>query len=146
MLALNYAWSIAGSSSHSAVPICGSSVQEQRAQAIRAQVRRCANSDPISEAFPHPAPNALAVRLASDLLDVLEDHGVSPMYALASPEGGITLSFFQDLRHAAIEVHNDGIAVGVISHLGAPPEIWEFDPDDIADASGIERLASFLKS
>lgn len=90
------------------------------------------------------APNATAVSNSRSLLEALSLAGILPSFVHPSPEGGITMSFLSGTRHAAVEMHNDGDAVAVISSKPGDPAVWEFSPGSDEETEAISRLAAFI--
>jgi len=79
------------------------------------------------DGFGSAAPNAMALRVACDVLLALHEDALSPTEIGPSVEEGVTVSFVNGDRYAFIEIYNDGdIAVGYFEGDN-DPKTYEFD-------------------
>ncbi len=79
------------------------------------------------DGFGSTAPNAMALRVACDVLLALHEDALTPTEIGPSVEEGVTLSFVNGDRYAFLEIYNDGdIAVGYFEGDN-DPKTYEFD-------------------
>lgn len=108
------------------------------------QFRKTREAKPNWDGYGAASPNAIALANAQALLETLTADGLFPEFIQPSPEGGVTISFLRGSRHAAIEMHNDGDAVAVISRVDGAPEVWEFPAGTDEQADAIARISRFV--
>lgn len=111
---------------------------------IRQDILRIEAASPDSESAA-PRPDADAFVAADDLVNLLERSKTYPTYVHASPEGGLLFSFVKDVRHAAIEIYNEGDIVFVVSHRDKESEVWSVQSSEEDLRAGIERVRQYMR-
>jgi hypothetical protein len=74
------------------------------------------------------APNSDAIDNAAHALFILAGFGLTPSHVSPSSEGGVTLSFTEHDKCAAIEFYNTGEGAAVISKPDSETQAWDFEP------------------
>jgi hypothetical protein len=74
------------------------------------------------------APNSDAIDNAANALFILAGFGLTPSHVSPSSEGGVTLSFTEHDKFAAIEFYNTGEGAAVISKPDFETQAWDFEP------------------
>jgi hypothetical protein len=90
------------------------------------------------------APNQIARKLASTILQGLEKESLAPSSLLPSGEGGITISFVSGVKRAVLETYNTGEVVGAKYSAAEQPEVWEFELTESRLLDAIEQIRVYL--
>jgi hypothetical protein len=89
-------------------------------------------------------PNAIARTLAGKILDLLETASLPPTCLNPTVEGGIAISFIENVRRAVIEIYNTGeVAAATYSDEGEPI-VWEPVPSEVPMRNSIYKIRVHL--
>ncbi len=87
-----------------------------------------------------PPPNERALAQARGMLHLLHDEDLPPSGLGPSPDGGVTISFFQDKKMAVFEFFNTGEIVYALSSGPGQTVVEELQSDWDQLGSAIEAL------
>jgi len=99
---------------------------------------------PSWDSYGAEPPNAIARTLAGKILDFLERASLPPTCLNPTVEGGIAISFIENVRRALIEIYNTGeVAAATYSDEGEPI-VWESDPSEVPILNTIYQIRVHL--
>ncbi len=91
-------------------------------------------------------PNATALRIAQDALDILYDIDLCPSNLSPSVEEGVTVSFHSDERYAVLECYNDGEICSAIYQGNVEPEVRDVGSSVIEIKEVLGLINTFINA
>lgn len=98
------------------------------------------------DSYDAEPPNTVALLLSHRVLMRLQEWHLQPTDIAPSREEGVTFSFFQRNKWAAIECYNTGEMAAVISETKGDPQVWMIENKDFAIGAAILKIQTFFNS
>jgi hypothetical protein len=112
--------------------------------AVQAQIRQAASLLRGWDGYSAEPPSKLAVAGARRVLDFLQKLGSIPIRAAAMADGGMALVLMARPFYAAIEIYNDGEAVGSFSDRKQRHLAWDVTLEEAPLKGATERLRELM--
>jgi hypothetical protein len=119
-------------------------IKKARFSTVRKQLEAAASLTRDWDSQGAEPPNMEAYELATKILALLEATSMPPTRLMPTVEGGIAISFVENLNRAVVEIYNNGeIAAATYSDQG-DPIVWELESSETALLDSLSQIRVHL--